>query len=310
MQTVFPKCPVCGSGSGYEYSGITGKYAKCYSCQAKWKMNLVNQQLSNLILHELPKNGVALHRVARTGMPLFASLGLPFEVDFWLKLNLEKNIDWAYLSRNVDSALLSCVVTEKNETILNAWKGSSIMRVIKTVQGNSVVSQEMQSGALLLTSRRLIWLNVRQTGVWKPIISYQVSYEILLENIKGISGETGDSGNWQLPKNVSIVDNQSEKNLNLQFAFLELIKPTMDTAIRIRRDEIEAEKKKEKVHIMLDFSFLKTIMEKGGLVMQVLKCPECGASAEFPKSGNATQCSHCGKTIYAQDVFEKVKNLI
>jgi DNA-directed RNA polymerase subunit RPC12/RpoP len=51
-------------------------------------------------------------------------------------------------------------------------------------------------------------------------------------------------------------------------------------------------------------------MEKGGLIMQVFKCPECGATVDFPKSGNETKCSHCGKSIYAQDVFEKVKGLI
>ena len=147
-------------------------------------------------------------------------------------------------------------------------------------------------------------------GVWKPQITYQVSLDMPLENIKGISAESGDSGNWESAKKVSIVTNDGEKTFNLQNAFQELLKPMIETAIKMRRDEIEAEKKRDKIHVMLDFSFLKSIMEKGGLVMQVLKCPECGASVDFPKSGNETKCNHCGKTIYAQDVFEKVKGLI
>ncbi len=50
--------------------------------------------------------------------------------------------------------------------------------------------------------------------------------------------------------------------------------------------------------------------ELSGMVGKYAKCPQCGASVDFPKSGNQTQCVHCGKTIYAQDVFEKVKGLI
>ena len=96
----------------------------------------------------------------------------------------------------------------------------------------------------------------------------------------------------------------------MKYAFLELLKPMIENAIKTRRAEIDAEKRKDKVHVMLDFSFLKTFMEKGGLIMQVLKCPECGATVDFPKSGNETKCSHCGKAIYAQDIFEKVKGLI
>ena len=109
---------------------------------------------------------------------------------------------------------------------------------------------------------------------------------------------------------MSIVDDDGENQFTLQYAPLELLKPMIESAIKMRTDEIEAERKKDKVHLMLDFSFLKTMMEKGGLVMQVLKCPECGATVEFPKSGNETKCNHCGKPIYAQDVFEKVKGLI
>jgi ribosomal protein S27E len=51
-------------------------------------------------------------------------------------------------------------------------------------------------------------------------------------------------------------------------------------------------------------------MEKDGLFMQVLKCPECGGTVEFPQSGNQAKCSHCGKTIYAEDIFEKIRKLL
>jgi DNA-directed RNA polymerase subunit RPC12/RpoP len=54
----------------------------------------------------------------------------------------------------------------------------------------------------------------------------------------------------------------------------------------------------------------KEYMEKGGLVLQKTKCPECGAPITIPTSGNQTVCQHCGSTIMAQDIFEKIKSLI
>jgi hypothetical protein len=77
----------------------------------------------------------------------------------------------------------------------------------------------LQIGALLLTSRRLIWLVRRQTGKWKPQITYQVALDMSLENIKGISAESGDSDNWESAKKVSIVTNEGENTFNLQSAF-------------------------------------------------------------------------------------------
>jgi DNA-directed RNA polymerase subunit RPC12/RpoP len=61
---------------------------------------------------------------------------------------------------------------------------------------------------------------------------------------------------------------------------------------------------------MLDFSFLKEYMSKGGLNLQVIKCPSCGGTVEFPQSGDKTVCKYCNNTILAQDIFEKVKGLI
>lgn len=67
---------------------------------------------------------------------------------------------------------------------------------------------------------------------------------------------------------------------------------------------------RKKIPVVIDFSFLKTFIEKGGIVLTALKCPHCGAPIKMPKNGTATVCDHCGSTIYAQDIFEKVKTLI
>jgi DNA-directed RNA polymerase subunit RPC12/RpoP len=41
-----------------------------------------------------------------------------------------------------------------------------------------------------------------------------------------------------------------------------------------------------------------------------MKCPECGAPIKMPDSGNQTKCEHCGNTVLAQDIFDKIKSLI
>jgi ribosomal protein S27AE len=82
------------------------------------------------------------------------------------------------------------------------------------------------------------------------------------------------------------------------------------SSAKARVDALEAEKKKERVQIVLDFSSLKQYMEKGGLVLQQTKCPSCGAPIKLPEKGNQITCEYCKSTIYAQDIFEKIKNLI
>jgi ribosomal protein S27E len=310
LQQELSQCPVCGATSAYELSGIVGKYAKCSQCETKWKLIMENQKIVGLAMHELPKNGEGLFKVASTNAPLFIEIGKPIALSFWKDLKLDGKIDWAFLSSAVDPTVLKCIIIDKSESVLNLWTGNRLVKNDKVTVGPASTRMLIQFGALLLTSRRLIWLEKRRMGVWKPQFTYQVALDMPLEEIKGISAESGDSGNWEATKKVSIVANDGEKTFNLQNSLQELLKPMIECAIKMRKDENEAERKRDKIHVMLDFSFLKSIMEKGGLVMQVLKCPECGATVDFPKSGNETKCNHCGKTIYAQDVFEKVKGLI
>ena len=73
---------------------------------------------------------------------------------------------------------------------------------------------------------------------------------------------------------------------------------------------MKAEKQKERVHIHLDFSFVKDYMAKGGLMMQSVRCIECGGNLSLPESGSQVVCEACGTTIYAQDIFDKIKALI
>jgi ribosomal protein S27AE len=100
--------------------------------------------------------------------------------------------------------------------------------------------------------------------------------------------------------------------LRLDFSVKEplLWQDRLVSALKLRAESLEAEKKRERIQVILDLAALKEYMVKGGLVLQTMKCPECGAPLKLPQSGSQTRCEHCGNTIFAQDIFEKIKSLI
>ena len=311
MQEKFPKCPICGSTNGYKFSGIIGKYAQCLKCKTKWQFFVKEKRISELKLHGLPKDGSAVYTITSTKAPLFTTIGERIPTAFWKNLELDKEVNWEFLSKNVSSDVSKAVFREKGEKLLYQWEGTR--RVLTdSVTGGKVHAENWETGILLLSTQKLRWLERRvRTQKVQPFL---VVYEMPLQEIRGISGETGNSDDWEASVRVLmdmyVVDKQGEHKFRLHYAFLEMFKPIIEKAVEIRKKEVEAEKKKERLHVMLDFSFLKTYMEKGGLIMQVLKCPHCSGTIEFPESGTKIKCSYCGKTIYAQDIFEKVRSLL
>jgi DNA-directed RNA polymerase subunit RPC12/RpoP len=86
--------------------------------------------------------------------------------------------------------------------------------------------------------------------------------------------------------------------------------PIINAAITNRRSEIEAQRQRERTIISMDFSWLREYMEKGGLVLNTIKCPTCGAPVKIPEGGGSVKCDHCNSSILVEDVFRKVKELI
>lgn len=160
-----------------------------------------------------------------------------------------------------------------------------------------------KKGILVLTNQRVLFLE--EHGIFGK--SYHQILTIPLEKLGGIS-----IGGMVNPF-VSIADGQETHVFHVygigKNEFPAFRNQIIDCC-RKRRDELETEKKKERVQVLIDFSMLKEYMEKGGLVLQKTKCPECNAPIPIPTSGNQIVCQHCGSTILAQDIFEKIKSLI
>lgn len=72
----------------------------------------------------------------------------------------------------------------------------------------------------------------------------------------------------------------------------------------------EMEKEKGSVQIILDFSSLKDVMSKGGLVMSTYKCPNCSGMVDIPEAGKVLVCKYCNTPIKPVDIFEKIKSLM
>jgi hypothetical protein len=72
----------------------------------------------------------------------------------------------------------------------------------------------------------------------------------------------------------------------------------------------EMNKDKVNVQIIIDFSSLKDVMSKGGVVMSAYNCPNCNAMVDIPEAGKILICKHCGTPIKPVDIFEKIKSLM
>lgn len=200
------------------------------------------------------------------------------------------------------------LILEKDESIVNSWEGDyEEHRKVKVGIGGRRTREEKEKtkGVLVLTNRKVVFL--QQRGTFSK--SYHPLFTIPVESVCSISmGGT-------LNKYVSLFTTDDDEYIFHLSGIgddlkLNQFRETIYKQIASRKEAIQSEKMKEKVHVMLDFSFLKEYMSKGGLNLQVIKCPHCGGSVEMPQSGDKFTCKYCNSTILAQDIFEKVKGLI
>jgi len=202
----------------------------------------------------------------------------------------------------------SSIILGKGEKIVSSWKGNREIRE-RVVEKDSLSSRQVVEatrrvkGILVLTNQRLLFLE--EHGIFGK--SFHQTLSSPLEKIEGIS-----MGGLMLPF-VTITADTGTYVYHISGVGKKEFEPFRQLVMeqcQKRREDIEREKKKEKVQVVLDFSSLKEYMERGGLVLQKTKCPECGGPIMLPDTGNQTKCEHCGSVIFAQDIFEKIKSLI
>jgi len=205
------------------------------------------------------------------------------------------------------------IIFDKGEQIFNSWEGNRELtqREIAQSSGSGYFygprqaqnAKILKNGVLVLTNQRLLFLEAH--GVLSK--SYQLALTVPLGKVGGIS-----MGGLLIPF-VSIVAETQCYTFHIKGVgkneFPAFRQAVLDLCQK-RRDELEALEKKERIQIVLDFSTLRDYMERGGMVLSKTKCPECNAPISIPAAGREVVCEHCGTKIMAQDVFEKIKELL
>jgi ribosomal protein S27AE len=196
------------------------------------------------------------------------------------------------------------LLLRSGEGIARYWGADHEVAQLAVVNGRRQTVKQKFRGYLVLTTQRLSF--VQQRGVFGK--SYHIDLSFPLDSLGGLS-----MGGLMI-KYVSISDSNGEHVFHVAGVGNEVEFASFRGAIQRQleawQQAVEAEKRRDRVQITFDFSFLRDYMSKGGLSLQVVKCPQCGAPISLPKEGSQTVCGHCGSTVFAQDIMEKVKELI
>jgi tRNA(Ile2) C34 agmatinyltransferase TiaS len=86
---------------------------------------------------------------------------------------------------------------------------------------------------------------------------------------------------------------------------------TVNRLISYNKSVIAQKERQGKVQVVLDFTFLKSLIEKGGLILNTVSCPYCNGTVELPASGDTFNCRYCSKQIRAVDIFlQRLRNYL
>ena len=221
---------------------------------------------------------------------------------------------------SVPQKLVQQVMLRPNEQAIDAWRVvlfplDAAGSLLSTFDGDNKAEQP-STGILVATNRRFVFLE--EKGLFSKTYSVKTSVDYSQVHGSGFYGSILKSvvlsvdyqGRTERLRFAGFNSIDSETLKPLERLNAEEMKQTLDEIVKKGLIEIENEKKRERVQYVLDFSFLKAKMEQGGVVLQNVKCPSCNASVPLPGNGTTFKCQYCGSTIYAQDVFDKMKGLI
>ena len=213
----------------------------------------------------------------------------------------------------------SALSLTRDEEIVETWQGRRIESKPLIYGETEVVDRG--EGVLILTNQNIMWLYSIPSS---PEGSFSRGFRIPLEEIAGIS-----SGPEPIP-HLAITHLEGADFVSpfsrlgpipgyggllghreyMTEDELEVLQETVKKQQRERRIAVLELLKKERVQVIIDFSFLREYMEKGGMIVQKISCAHCGASMQLPEKGNTVDCPYCKTTHRVQDIFEKVKQLI
>jgi ribosomal protein S27AE len=167
-------------------------------------------------------------------------------------------------------------------------------------------------GILVVTNHRMVFLEQRPVPRGRPD-DYRVRDAIDLESVRGLT-----LGHIAKDEPVLLVSYDHGGRLRergyfgpgLDAANLDHARASLQAVAAARARQLEEQRRRDRVQVVVDFSFLRGALERGGLAVTAVKCPNCSASVSLPETGDLLKCAYCGSTIHAADLFEKLKGLI
>ncbi len=221
----------------------------------------------------------------------------------------------------------SALVLAEGEAIVQSWEGiyARQLQATETAFGTRHVVNASgdESGFFVLTNQRIVWIERR------PSLTddYRISLTIPLENIIDVSISNDRTAfvtiiesqgphlfRIYVPLVTEVASSDFPSNETIP-VFIEqkefpAFKWTVTNQVNRRKEVLETARLKDRVQVVLDFSFLKQYMEKGGLILQKITCTNCGGRMKLPETGNTTECPYCHTSYRVEDVFERVKKLM
>jgi DNA-directed RNA polymerase subunit RPC12/RpoP len=214
------------------------------------------------------------------------------------------------------SEISGTIIFRPDEKPIRAWSTAYMDKAPEGILQFPARDGARASGYLIATTERLIFLDKK--GLFST--RYTILESIDYEQIRGLTaaGHVVKYLKLSLEGSEGVRTPMVYNTRDLDMTTFESIGKTDYNDLRQSLNMLisrglaakKEEKRKERIQYVLDFSFLKMQMEKGGVVVQNIKCPNCGASVVLPSGGSSMNCQYCGSMIYAQDVFDKMKGLI
>ncbi len=190
------------------------------------------------------------------------------------------------------------------ETVRKIWRASLQTKTFLASLADEKSGKTMWLGFLALTDRRLAF--VEEVGLFTK--THRVKESIDLENLINVSVQG-------VSKKLYVTYQAGGNSVERMFGgaagqtLFEIHREIQETRAA-RVNAIEFEKKQARVQYVLDFSFLKNQMEKGGIMVSTIRCPNCGGTLALPSTGVSVRCERCSSDVVAQDVFDRMKGLL
>lgn len=319
MTKYFPKCPLCESEPNYSISNSI-HIVQCNVCKAKFvseDFKDINKDLTGLALFAFPTGGFDSF-LGRARSSVFSwinevnILKKECPISTWINLEtkpgMNKEERMRYKLKQIEEAkpkqiqdeqnqahilpieVTKSILLENNESLLT-WINNCYYKV----RPQSTEAELGYSGFLIITNQRLLFA-CKMSGAK----DYGIPCVINLEDIASVS--PGQDS-------IVILEKTGQDKSFVREQIQSLI-PVINTAISERKSVLQTLKEKERIHVVVDFSSLKDIMAKGGIIMSTSNCPKCNAMLDIPESGKILFCKFCGAQIKPVDIFEKIKSLI